>query len=194
MATVAELPSTLEQRLTKVADRLRWLRVARGLGWMVLALSFLAGVAILGDYLLDLPAVVRGVLLAGWMSCGALILTFGLIVPLNRRLDIEALAAAVEEKYPDLAERLTTSVELADEADLHHGSPTLIRLLMNETERQTRGIDFGRAAPFRLTIPLVCTAAALFLGLIAPGVIWPRSYAHLCRGEFRRRSRRIRWK
>ena len=97
MATVAELPSTLEQRLTKVADRLRWLRVARGLGWMVLALSFLAGFALLGDYLLELPAIVRGMLLAGWVSCGALILTFGLIMPLNRHLDIAALAAAVEE-------------------------------------------------------------------------------------------------
>ena len=61
----------------------------------------------------------------------------GLVLPLMRRFDAAALAAVIEEKYPDLGERHTTSVELADGDDDFHGAPELIADLMRDTKARS---------------------------------------------------------
>jgi hypothetical protein len=169
----------LRARLGRVALRLRWLRVMRGLGWLILTLALTAGAALLADAMFELPALVRGLLLAGCLGLGAFVALLFLILPLTRRLDIDAIAAAVEEKYPDLAERLTTTIELSDTGGMHYGSPALIQQLRKETDLHTRSLDFGRAAPSWSTITVVCLAAIFLLFLIGPAAIWPRQYADL---------------
>ena len=108
MATVLALPSDLRNRIAAVAYRVRWLRFLRGLCLLtpgphprlrrrparrrtcVQLLSF------------DLPNAVRIGVLAAWGAIGLVVLLFGLVLPLTRRLDDAAIAAAVEEKYPEL--------------------------------------------------------------------------------------------
>src|SRR5439155_21513442 len=114
MSTSLTLSPTLRARLAAVARRVRLLRAARGLSLCVLVLALTAGVALLADYLSGqgLPTLLRQITLATWLALGAVILVGGLVLPLCRRLTPEALAAVIEKKYPELAERLTTSVEL----------------------------------------------------------------------------------
>src|SRR5262245_57836719 len=131
MAT-AELPSNLRAKLDALAARLHRLRLMRGASWFTLALVGGAGVAFLLDAWLELPPVVRIVLFFGWLGGMGAALWYGLIHPLRQPLTAAALAAAVEEEYPRLSERLTSTVELSNAADEYHGSRTLVQLLIRE--------------------------------------------------------------
>ena len=65
-------------------------------------------------------------------------------------IPLMCLAALIEERYPELGERLTSAVELAGDTDNRHGSPTLIAVLMKETEVRTRRLDFVQAIDVRV--------------------------------------------
>ncbi len=111
------LPAELTTRLQAVAKRVRLLRVIRGLSLLVLVMSLTAGAAILADHLLELPALVRQIVFSLWMSLGSLLGMLALLVPLSRKLDPADLAAVIEKKYPELAERLSSSVELTGQGE-----------------------------------------------------------------------------
>jgi hypothetical protein len=122
---------------------------------------------LLADYLLDLPASVRETALVAWLGLGA-----------------EALAAVIEEKYPELGERLTSTVELAGDADTYHGSPALIALLMSDTETRTHRLDFLRAFPLRAAGRLAGLAVGALALVLSPALVWPGQYAELGRRFF----------
>jgi hypothetical protein len=174
MSTVTALPSTLREKLAAAARRVRLLRAVRGASLCTLIMLVTGGTALAADAWLDLPAQVRGAFLAGWLGLGAGTMFFGLLLPLCRRLDVDALAALVEEKYPDLGERLTSSVELADEGASAHGSPALIALLLRETETRTHPLNFLQAVPVRQVAVLAVTAGLVLIvpvifAIVAPG-------------------------
>jgi hypothetical protein len=179
MATITALPPALRGKLTSVARHLRFLRAVRGLSLLLLVLALTAELALLADAALGLPVVVREGLLASWIALGAGLALFGLLVPVCRRIEPEDLAALIEEKYPELGERLTSTVELADAADIHHGSRTLINLLMRDTEARTLGLNFFRAVPAGSIVVLALSAAVMVLLVFAPALAWPGPYSDL---------------
>src|SRR5687767_435212 len=113
MSMSVPLPSALQHRLAGVARRARTARSLRGVGWLVLLLSVGMGLALLADFLLGLPALFRLGLLTAWALLGAVTLARAVLAPMVRRMDQADLAAAVEEQYPQLGERLLSSVELS---------------------------------------------------------------------------------
>jgi hypothetical protein len=161
------------------------LRAVRGLGLLVIVLGLSGAAALLADYWLDLPAATRQVLFSGWLCGGAGLLLLGVVVPLCRRLDTVALAAVVEQKYPELAERLTSAVELAETSVEGHGSPVLIALLMDETEKQSTRLDFRPAVPLRRAGAAAALTAVVALLIVAPAFVWPQQYADLMKRFFR---------
>src|SRR5258708_1134548 len=120
MSTALTLSTCLRGKLNTVAGRIRRLRLLRGASLLLLTVLVTAAAAFLADGLLYLPAAVRTGLLAGWAGLGALVALFGVLLPVCRSLNPTALAAIIEEKYPELGERLTSSVELADTSDIYH--------------------------------------------------------------------------
>jgi hypothetical protein len=177
MTTPVDLPAALRDKLAALAWRVRLLRVLRGLGWLVLALalSFLA--LFLADRWLDLPDDALAVVLAGLAAGAAAVLLAGVVVPLCRRLSPGSLAALVEKHYPDLGERLTSSVELAGCPGAAHGSRALIALLLEETESRARPLEFGRAFPARPTARLLGAAGAALLLALLPALTCGEEYA-----------------
>jgi hypothetical protein len=173
------LTPSLRSRLAAVARRVRLLRVVRGLSLVALALLLTGAAAMLADYLLALPALVRLALFAGWFILGAGTLLVGLVLPLSRRFDAADLAAVVEQKYPELAERLTTTVELAATGGRYHGSPALIALLVSDTAQRTSRLDFLPAVSGRGALALGSAALAVFVLVLTPGAVWPAEYARL---------------
>ena len=155
----------------------------RGLSLFVLVLAATAGGALLADYWSgqQLPAVLRQITLTTWLGLGVSILFGGLIVPLCRRLNPEALAAVIERKYPELAERLTTSVEVTHHHDEGNGSPTLLALLLRETEQQTSRLNFLPAVSPRTAGILAAAAGGVLLLLATPAAVWPAQFADLGR-------------
>src|SRR5262249_52086226 len=142
MSTNAGLPSSLRHRIAQVAFRVRLVRAVWGLSLLVLALGLSAAGLMMLDYLRPLSSVVRQTTLTAWVGLGVAAALFGLLLPRRRRLDPEALAAVIEQKSPDLAERLTSSVELAGSASAGNGSRALIDLLIRETDAQASRLNF----------------------------------------------------
>jgi hypothetical protein len=177
MTKPAGLPEALRAKLTALARRIRLLRAVRGLCLLTLTLLVLLGGLFLADALLALrPGVLRGALL-GVAGVTLLVTVGGVLVPLCRRHDPEALAALIEERYPELGERLTTTVELAGNRDAWHGSRALIDLLIAETEFRAHPLDFGRAFPARFTGWLALGTLAALLLAVAPALVEGERYA-----------------
>ena len=184
MADTTILTPALRARLEAVARRVRWLRIARGLGLVTLALLLSAAAAMLVDYFSLLPALVRLTLFAGWLILGAATLVAGLVIPLRRRLKLSDLAAAVEKQYPELAERLTTAVELAGTEDELHGSPAFIALLVSDTAQRTATMDFLPAINARGALVVGTAALAVCFLALAPALVWSNEYGLLSQRFF----------
>ena len=172
MSTSATLPSSLRRKLTEAIRRLRFLRIVRALSVSVIVLAVAAAAAMLADSALDLPAEARGLVLVGrreqFNGCDDV-----------RQPDPEAVAAAIEEQFPWLAERLTTSIELSKVVDEFHGSSHLVARLINETESQSHRLNFQEAFPARRSAQLCSTAIAVVLVVLSPALLWPDRYAGL---------------
>lgn len=185
MSAIAALSPALRARISAVARRVRLLRAARGLGWLVLLLATMTVATLAADYFLELPVFLRQTAFATWLGLGLSVLFLGTLLPLFRRIDSAALAAVIEERYPDLGERLTSAVELSDHADAGNGSPEIIDFLIRDTEERVGRINFLPAVSGRSAV-LVGGAAILALGLaLVPAAIWPREIARLGQRFFR---------
>src|SRR5438093_6078809 len=173
MSTVAVLPSTLREKLAAASRRVRTLRAIRGLCFLTLTLVFIAAVAVGLDAWLELPANIRSVLFFAWLGAAGTVTVFAVLIPMFRRIDRDAVAAVVEERYTDLSERLTSSVELASGEKEANGSPALIALLIEETSARTRSLDFAATIPAQKTLRLAFMVVAALLAssvavLLAP--------------------------
>jgi hypothetical protein len=184
MSTVVALPPTLREKLAGLTRRIRLLRAVRGASLLLLVLLLLGGGVVLADHFLALPPLALRAALATVLGGGLLAALVGLVIPLCRRLDPEALAAVIENHYPELGERLTTTVELADGTDSFHGSRQLIALLIQETDAQTSPLDFTRAFSGRTTRQLACAAVIGLVLAVIPGLLWPDRYRELIQRLF----------
>jgi hypothetical protein len=174
MATLTTLPPGLHSKLSALTRRMRWLRALRRISLVLTVLILTGAAALLLDYALELSSVIRTFFLLGWLILGCALTLFGVIVPLLRLPSAEALAAAIEEKYPDLGERLTSVIELAEVQDRFHGSPELIHLLTQETETRTQRLNFTQALPAQHAARLAATAGAVMILALLPSLLWPR--------------------
>lgn len=183
MATIAALPSSLRQKLSAVARTMIRIRVVRSSSWLVLVLAASAGMIFALDAWLKFPMAFRIAGLIGWIVV-AIGMAIHMVRALRRCPNVPALAALIESEYPNLAERLSTSVELADVADDQHGSRTLIDLLIRETDLRARQLNFLQATPERGAWRLAWIALGVVMLVIAPSAIWPNSYARQVRRFF----------
>jgi hypothetical protein len=179
MSRPVTLPSALRERLAALAARTRRLRAVRGVSVLILFLVLTAGAALTADYFLDLPSLVRRVIFVSWASIGVGLLCHRFLLPVLRRLDHAALAAAVEETYPALNERLSTTVGLAGKADDRQGAAAFLALVVEDTERLAKPFDFLSAVPSRPVVSIAAAAMAAMVLLLSPAVAWPGEYSDL---------------
>ncbi|MCI0460584.1 MAG: hypothetical protein L0Z62_26825 [Gemmataceae bacterium] len=172
----AGLPASLRTKLASLARRIRLLRALRGFSLVALTLVLLPGGLFVTDLLFGLPPQALRYGLLGIAGTALLVVVFGLVVPLCRRLDLDGLAALIEQRYPELGERLTTTVELADQQDQWHGSRALIAILIDETERRASPLNFARAFPARSAGWLAVGTSAALLAAGVPALVWGDRY------------------
>ena len=145
------LPQSLEEQLDELAGEIRRLRILRGFSWLVAVLFAAPMAAIALDASFDLSGRARGALLGGWIALGFAAARWFVVRRFRETIPPDAIARIIEEKFPNLAERLRTLVGLSERADAGNGSPTMMALLARETERRTQKLDFHRAAPTALS-------------------------------------------
>lgn len=159
------LPVALEEKLDDVAAEVRRLRVLRGASWFAAVTFSVPLVAVGLDVIFDLSGLVRGLLLVGWLLTAALLGWLLVIRRLRGDIPPRELAAAIEREFPNLAERLSTLVELSEKADPGNGSKGMIKLLAQETEKRAKKMDFGKVAPTGFSLRLA--GFAVLVGLLA---------------------------
>src|SRR4051812_27219743 len=176
----AKLPKKLHARLDFLAARVRKLRVVRAASRAAFLLPITALVAILADAYLGLPTWARIGLLGGWVLL-ALREAWHLARAATAPVDLEAVASAVEEEFPRLAERLTTAVELADHADESNGAPALVDEVIQDADSRARKLNLAAAFPTGGPVAACATAVGLLLLLLIPAFVAPHG------GEYLRR-------
>ena len=125
------------------------------------------------DWLMPLPSPVRVALLVGTIGATIYLLYKHLIQPLRASLTLRDVALNVEERHPNLEDRLVSAVQFgATESDDPIESIMLQRLLDDTTER-IKGIDFKATVDHSQTrkyvgIAFLVVAACGLLSLLFP--------------------------
>jgi hypothetical protein len=176
----AKLPKKLHARLDLLAARVRKVRLLRTAGRAAFTLPIAALVAVLADAYLSLPEGVRIGLLVAWVLL-VLREVRNLFRAARAPVDLEAVASAIEEEFPRLAERLTTAVELSEHSDESNGSPALMEEVIQDADSRARKLDLAAAFPSGSAVAACVTAAVLFALLLIPAFAAPRG------GEYLRR-------
>jgi hypothetical protein len=156
------------ERFDRIWLQARRVQLSQAICWGVL--TALAGIALLAavDYWLELPRPLRlGAI--GAIAVAAVAVSVSLIVVSIRRWQRGATAATIERVFPQLGQRIRTTVqygELAPEQIEAQGvAGTLVDALESDTVRLAQPLPLDAVIPWRSLALASLAAAALGLGL-----------------------------
>ena len=152
------------------------------LRWLI-SLSLVAMATFILDW--TVPDLPRGVRL--FFSGGTLVLTGYIFYryifyPLRARIKDDDIALCLERIYPDLNDRLISSVQLSRPAPPGTGqdfnSPELIQVLLNETIGQTQPLDFRKALNYQRQKKMGIFTLVIILLMVTYAFFYP-AYADI---------------
>jgi hypothetical protein len=150
------LPFILHAQLTRLRRRIRLIRFGLGVAAFLIVASGLM-LSVWGiDNAFGLPVIglrAANLGLAAAVGACALVTLVACLKPISRT----RLAALVEEKFPELGERLASTVEL--HAAGAQGAAGLLQHLDEETARIAAPIDFRQARPLAATGRWACRSS-----------------------------------
>ena len=142
-------PTILIESLESVRRRVRLLGAAHGLGLVLTVAVGLLVAAVTADWLLNLPAVPRAVL----VLAAAATVGYGtwrwLVQPLLARLTLNDVAGRVERTYPQFQDRLRSTVDILRDPDRVPGSAVMKQRVVSEAARLTQSLDLSRVVVTR---------------------------------------------
>ena len=178
------VPTDIVRALRRLIRRSRTVLLIRG----CFAVAAVALASLLGAMALDAGLT----FFSNWprwaLSFSALGLTllaaiWFLFRPLRRSFTLAGVARAIEEKHPELQERVSSAVELLGSADGPElrGSNDLIAALAGEACRDARTFRPRREVSLRAVRPYLL--AAMMLGAVLAGafLLWPDQAGHVWR-------------
>ena len=131
----------LQTTIRRVRRRFRCIASVRGLAWW-LTLSLIAVAAAVAS--VDYWNYSQGILgLARWTSLLIIGISLAWLVvrPLARRVSDIQIARTIEERYPQLQDRLVTATELASRASPGGQRHPFLPLLLRDAARQSRRVS-----------------------------------------------------
>lgn len=138
------MPESLFHRLEELRRQLRRVLMVYGLCWLVVGIVGVVVVAGLADWAFHVSGGLRLIFLIGISLWAIWLIHRRLVVPLNERIRDLDLALRLERYYPQLGERLSSTVDflLSSEDDPFAGSRQLRDRVVQETLSQTREVSF----------------------------------------------------
>ncbi|MEX2287441.1 MAG: hypothetical protein WD648_10150, partial [Planctomycetaceae bacterium] len=179
--TDIQLPDPLARGLSRLDSHLRSLLVVRGVGLLFVVVTLSLGAGLLFDLAFNLSPHARLTLLVAHSLIAAAAVAWLILRPLFRRLRSEDLAAVVETAFPQLGERLISTIEFSDPAtpDEQKGSALMREELLRQTVESSQALDFASSvAPVR-SLRLFTYGAVGVLLLVVPFVFSPGVYGLL---------------
>ncbi|MDA0577576.1 MAG: hypothetical protein O3B24_05700, partial [Verrucomicrobia bacterium] len=177
LESAERLPGAIADLLTHLIRRSRRLIVLRGLGASIsAALGAFLTVMLIDANAAIAPAWGRWLLAGLAYLCVAATVVWFLVRPLARTFTLTGVAQLVEQKHPELHERISSAVELLTSRDLPdlRGSEALIQELAREAVLDVGTIHPKEELSRRLATPFLVSAgvlAAIMGGLL---LVWPR--------------------
>jgi len=152
--SLLELTQPLRRGLARLRARVRTLVLLLGGSRLAVFLGAALALFFCADYVLRLPLSVRTVLLLLVVGGGVAVALRHLLRPLLAPLDDDTLAACVEAAHPGLNDRLRSSLAFAHakENPDNEDSPELMRVVVEETVRESGALPFARVARTRLPL------------------------------------------
>ena len=155
--------SDLVQKLEATRQGMDAFQRTRAVLITALVVLALAGLLAAADWLLVLPAALRGLGLMALIVVALILLARGLLKA-GRRFGRRDAAAEVESAFPELGQRVRTTLEYAEPTpDTMPAAPGLVRALATDTGRRTSGLDFRGLIPWRSLGGLGAGLAALLV-------------------------------
>ncbi|MDP6957519.1 MAG: hypothetical protein QF645_01770 [Planctomycetota bacterium] len=161
----------VEKRFHHLRKNIRTLFLGDGLSRWILVLGLFISISFTLDYLLNLPAPVRLILLSsGLIFCG-LVVWRRILRPLQVPITDEDIALFVERQNPGLEDRLISAIQLSRSGtDGKDHSPELVKALVKEAEEYSQKIDFRSVLIYRNVVRIGTLALVLvlfFTGLVS---------------------------
>ncbi len=171
------LPPELTAQLTRMIRRVRVILLTRGL----LAVAAVAVGAVLAIMAIDAavvlyhPAVRWAFSLAGLGLAAATAWTM-LVLPLSRPLTITRMARVLETRHPDMQERISSAIELAEHggAEAERASAELVKLLTQDAKADLAGVHPQHEFTVRTIKPFLTAAACALVVLGLLFAVWPK--------------------
>jgi hypothetical protein len=153
----------IDEKLKKYGRRRKRLTAERGLSIIFAGLCIAVLIAVLGDRALFLPSSARLAIL-GLLATGFVLSAAGLVaIPLLSRASSRRLAVDVQDRFPELGDRVLTAIELSGRPAGDPASGALVRAVVADAEESAGSVDFNRACDTR---PLVRSVLALSAGCL----------------------------
>jgi len=163
-------------RFEQIWAALRRHQVRQGVGWSVLTAALGLGLLAWADYRLELSWATRAAGLGAAAVAVLLVLWHAVVEPL-RWWTQPRTAVEIEQRFPQLGQRIRTVVQyagLTDEAVLHEGvMPSLVNALGVETEFQTKPLALDEVVPRRRTWAIAALAALPVLAILGAAAVNP---------------------
>ena len=134
------IPPEITNGLSSLRRRIRWIQLIRGLlkTASVVLIGLLAIVA-LDFFLAPLPSWARTTLFFGWIIASGLAAIIFIAKSLLTKISLVKLARWLEERHPEVQERISTALELSDHPE--GISPELLLELSNEAVADIGTVD-----------------------------------------------------
>lgn len=154
-------------RFNRTWRKIRRAEMWHGVLWTVFV--GMAGLAALtaGDYLFELPWLLRAVGLGAVVCTASLVAGSTILIPI-RWWSRPRTAVEIEQRFPELGQRIRTVVQFAgrEEAAVvaEGAAPGLVAALDEETDRKTRPLDLNVVVPWRrLAVAAILSGIAVVL-------------------------------
>ncbi|MCX5683666.1 MAG: hypothetical protein NT049_08280, partial [Planctomycetota bacterium] len=161
----------ISKALARLIRRIREVVILRGIAAVVAT----AGAALLAIMAIDAGVVLFSDLVRWMLTLSALALTVAsavwfLILPLAKTITLTGIARSIEDRHPELQERLSSAVELLSSRDMPEirGSEALIGALAEEASRDAAHMRPRTEVPLKAARPYLMAAggAVVVFGLL----------------------------
>lgn len=181
MSPSAQIPSALEKTLRASRSRIRRILAFRGVcTTLAVFVAAMLGIMAIDAMVTIFSSWIRWLLWSCGLALTATAAWMSLVRPLRRTFTLAEIAALIERNHPELEERLSTTVELAqskDDASLF--SPELIRAISEAATADAVKVSPNREFTSRTVKPRFLAAAGAFLVLLALFAAFPTATPRL---------------
>jgi hypothetical protein len=133
----------LIESLEMVRRRVRWLTVLFGVGLVATAAVVLLLTTVFADYVLNLHALPRLILVLLALSAAGYSLWHWVIQSMLARLSLNEVAGRIERTFPQYQDRLRSTIDILLGQDVP-GSDIMKQRVVSETTRLTQSLDLSR--------------------------------------------------